>query len=95
MQFSIVGTVFEWRGPAPFYFVAVPEEQSAEIKASESMLTYGWGVIPVEGRIGSTEFTTSLIPRDGLYLVPIKNMVRLPEKLAVGDEIEISLTFKA
>lgn len=95
MQFSITGTMFEWRGPAPFYFVAVPEEQSAEIKASESMLTYGWGVIPVEGRIGETEFTTSLIPRDGLYLVPIKNMVRLPEKLAVGNEIEISLKFKA
>ena len=49
----------------------------------------------VEGRIGDTEFTTSLIPRDGLYLVPIKNMVRLPEKLAVGDEVEISLKFKA
>ena len=95
MQFSIVGTMFEWRGPAPFYFVAVPEEQSSEIKASESMLTYGWGVIPVEGRIGVTEFTTSLIPRNGVYLVPIKNMVRLPEKLSVGDEIEISLTFKA
>ena len=95
MQFSITGKMFEWRGPAPFYFVAVPEEQSAEIKASESMLTYGWGVIPVEGRIGETEFTTSLIPRDGLYLVPIKNMVRLPEKLSVGDEIEISLKFNA
>jgi hypothetical protein len=27
--------------------------------------------------------------------VPIKNMVRLPEKLSVGDEIEISLKFKA
>ena len=95
MQFSIVGTVFEWRGPAPFYFVAVPEEQSAEIKASESMLTYGWGVIPVEGRIGGTDSTTSLIPRNGLYVVPLKNMVRLPEKLSVGDEIEISLKFKA
>ncbi len=52
-------------------------------------------LIPVEGHIGPTDFTTSLIPRDGLYLVQIKNMVRLPEKLAVGDEIEISLKFKA
>jgi hypothetical protein len=95
MQFSIIGTMFEWRGPAPFYFVAVPEEQSAEIKASESMLTYGWGVISVEGRIGKTEFTTSLIPRQGAYLVPIKNMVRLPEKLSVGDEVAIELRFKA
>ena len=95
MQFSIIGTMFEWRGPAPFYFVAVPEEQSAEIKASESMLTYGWGVIPVEGRIGKTEFTTSLIPRQGAYLVPIKNMVRMPENLSVGDEVAIELRFKA
>ena len=93
MQFVINGPMIEWRGPAPFYFVPIPADQSAQVKASAALLTYGWGVIPVEGRIGKTEFTTSLIPRDGVYLVPIKNIVRLPEKLALGDQIEISLRF--
>jgi hypothetical protein len=94
MQFVINGPMIEWRGPAPFFFVAIPADQSAQVKASAALLTYGWGVIPVEGRIGKTEFTTSLIPRDGVYLVPIKNIVRLPEKLALGDQIEISLRFR-
>ncbi|MEY2946289.1 MAG: hypothetical protein RL243_1066, partial [Actinomycetota bacterium] len=38
-----------------------------------------------------TEFTTSLFPRDGVYLVPVKNAVRLPEKLELGDEVTVSL----
>ncbi|MEO0049072.1 MAG: hypothetical protein RL556_404 [Actinomycetota bacterium] len=89
MKFS--GVMFEWRGPAPFYFVAVPDAEAAQIKASAALLTYGWGVIPVSGTIGRTSFTTSLIPKDGGYLVPIKNAVRLPEALEVGQEFDITL----
>lgn len=32
-----------WRGPAPFVFVPVPCELSADIKEVASTLTYGWG----------------------------------------------------
>ena len=55
------------------------------------MVTYGWGVIPVTVSIGATTATTSLFPKDGAYLLPIKNTVRLPEKLAVGDIVEVTL----
>ena len=30
MEFEFEGPVVEWRGPAPFYFVAIPNEESAE-----------------------------------------------------------------
>lgn len=91
MEFEFTNTLIEWRGPAPFYFVAIPDEIGQEIKASASMLTYGWGVIPVKGIVGNTEFTTSLIPKDGVYLVPIKNAVRLPEKLTLGEPFDIEI----
>ena len=39
-------------------------------------MTYGWGMIPVQARIGATAWTTSLFPKDGSYLVPIKTRVR-------------------
>jgi hypothetical protein len=49
-------------------------------------------VIPVIGNIGETEFTTSLIPKDDVYLLPIKNVVRLGEGLEVDQEVHVRLT---
>jgi len=86
------GELFEWRGPSPFYFVGIPPAESLKIKERASQLTYGWGVIPVIGEIGETEFTTSLIPKDGTYLLPIKNVVRLGEGLEVDQEVHVKLT---
>jgi len=74
MDFS--GEVWEWRGPSPYYFVTVPEEESAELEALSSLVTYGWGMIPVEVTIGFTRSTTSLFPKDGRYVVPLKSAIR-------------------
>jgi hypothetical protein len=91
MQLTFSGDVFEWRGPAPFYFVAVPDAESAEIKEVSSVVSYGWGVIPVSVRIGKTEITTSLFPKQGKYLVPLKDVLRKPEGIVVGQTVEITL----
>lgn len=91
MEFEFTGSVVYWRGPSPYHFVAVPEEESSDIKAVSRFVTYGWGVIPVRVRIGNTEWKTSLFPKDGRYLVPIRDMVRKAEKIEVGDEVTIQL----
>ena len=57
-----------------------------------TQLTYGWGVIPVLGKIGKTDFSTALIPKDGLYYLPIKNAVRFAENLEVGSEVSVSIS---
>ena len=43
MTLSFSGPIWQWRGPAPFYFVTVPDEPSQAIKAASRLLTYGWG----------------------------------------------------
>ena len=91
MQIEFSGRILFWRGPAPWFFVAVPEVQSREIQAISRLVTYGWGVIPVHVRIGKTEFQTSLFPKDGLYLVPIKASVRKAEHLEEGDNVTLKL----
>ena len=58
-------------------------------------MTYGWGVIPVRVRIGKTEWKTSLFPKDGLYLVPLKDVVRKAEGLAEGDRVTVWLEIGA
>jgi hypothetical protein len=54
-------------------------------------VTYGWGMIPVNARIGKTEWQTSLFPKDGRYIVPIKASVRIGENLEEGDKVTIRL----
>ncbi|MBP8000608.1 MAG: DUF1905 domain-containing protein [Chloroflexi bacterium] len=91
MNIEFNGKIWFWKGPAPWYFVTVPEEQCGELKAISSFVTYGWGMIPVHVRIGQTRWQTSLFPKDGLYIVPIKAHVRKTEKLEAGDEVTVYL----
>lgn len=89
MKFS--GNIIYWRGPAPWYFVPIPEQQSEEIRDISNLVTYGWGVIPVNVQIGDTQWTTSLFPKDGVYLVPVKASIRQAEQLEQGDSVTIQL----
>lgn len=91
MRVAFVGRVVEWRGPAPYFYVALPPEVCADLDEVSAAVSYGWGVIPVEARIGSTGFTTSLFPKDGGYLLPLKNAVRVPEGIGVDDEVTVKL----
>lgn len=93
MRVILTGEVIEWRGPAPFHFVRVPDEQAVLIRDIAEMVSYGWGVIPATVTIGATTITTSLFPKDGGYLVPIKNALRLPEKIELGSVVDVTLDF--
>ena len=95
MKLKFSSAVIEWRGPAPFCFVPVPQAESDEIKALSKLISYGWGVMPMTATIGKTTWTTSLFPKDGRYLVPIKNDVRFGESLATGDIVEVTLEVKS
>lgn len=94
MEFTFAGQVIEWRGPAPYYYLPVPDEESADIREVASMATYGWGVIPVLAQIGDIEFETSLFPKDGGYLLPLKDAVRRPQGIAVGDQITVDMAIR-
>lgn len=91
MRLKFSGEILYWRGPSPFHFVTVPDEESAELHAVSSLVSYGWGVIPVSAKIGRTSWTTSLFPKDGGYLVPVKASVREAEGLDVGDAVDVTL----
>ena len=95
MNLEFDGELWLWRGPSPWHFVTVPDEETAEIEAAASFVTYGWGMIPVAARIGDTEWTTSLWPKDGSYIVPVKAWVRKAEGLELGDVVTVSLSLDA
>lgn len=91
MHIEFKGKIWFWKGPAPWFFVTVPARQSRELKTVSGFVTYGWGMIPVQVRIGKTEWTTSLFPKESHYLVPIKADVRRAENIAEGDNVTLRL----
>ncbi len=92
MDLEFRGELWFWRGPAPWHFVTVPDESCAVLEDVSSLVSYGWGMIPVAARIGTTEWTTSLWPKDGRYIVPVKAKVRAAEEIDVGDLVTVRLS---
>jgi hypothetical protein len=90
LRFS--GELWFWQGPAPFHFVTVPASQCLELRRAAALVSYGWGVVPVIARIRGTTWQTSLFPKDGGYVVPVKAAVRRAEGLELGDTVAIRLT---
>ena len=83
--------IIHWRGPAPYLFAAIPEALVGEVRYAARLASYGWGVVPVEARIGDTAFTTSLFPRDDTYLLPIKVAVQKDAGIGLGDRIHVAM----
>lgn len=91
MEIEFTNTIWHWRGPSPYYFVTVPPAEADALHAIAASVTYGWGMIPANVQIGETRWYTALWPKDGGYIVPLKDAVRRAERLAEGDEVTIHL----
>ena len=89
---TFTAELFEWRGPAPFYWLALPEDAANYVRAEAAAATYGWGAIPVRVRIGSSDWETSLLPRDGGYVLPVKKEIRLRERFGDGDTVTVAMS---
>lgn len=91
MDLEFEGAVWEWRGPAPHYFVTVPTELCSGLRAAAKLISYGWGMVPATIRIGGTEWRTAIFPKDGGYIVPIKADVRRAEGIEEGKVVKLTL----
>jgi len=91
VQLSFRGPIWFWKGPAPWYFVSVPDDQAAALASVAGVVSYGWGMIPVSARIGGTQWSTAMFPKDGTYLLPIRASVRASEGLVEGDAVDVHL----
>jgi hypothetical protein len=90
--FEFQGPLWYWRGPAPFYFVRVPPGTVEEIIDVAAEVTYGWGMVPVEVTVGGYRWETSLWPKDGGYLVPIRAQVRCGLGIEIDQLVAVRLT---
>lgn len=91
MELSFSAPVIYWRGPAPFYYARLPMDVGAKVAQVKKAASYGWGVIPVEAVVNGVRFETSLFPKDGTYLLPLKARVRERIGVTVDDEVDVEM----
>ena len=91
MELRFRGELWFWRGPSPFHFVTVSAQGSAELAAVSPAVSYGWGVLPVEAQVGGSTWRTSLFPKEGGYVLPVKAAIRRAEDLELGDVVDVRL----
>jgi hypothetical protein len=83
------GEIIEWRGPPPYLFVPIPKDHVGEVRFAAHEASYGWGCVPVAARVREVDFTTSLFPRDGTDLLPVKVAVQRAASIGLGDRVNV------
>jgi hypothetical protein len=95
LEISFTGKVIHWRGPSPFYFLTLPDDQVGEVRWAARIASYGWGCVPVEASANRLMFRTALFPKDGGYMLPLKAEVRKKLAIELGDIVAITMQIDA
>lgn len=93
MRIEFEGEVFRWTARVEdWFFVALPEELSAQIREVPRM-PRGFGAVRVRARVGGSLWTTSIFPDSaaGAYVLPLKRVVRDAEGLELSQVIVVGL----
>ena len=92
LHLTFEARIIHWRGPAPFFFAAIPAQHVEAVREAARLASYGWGVVPVTAMVQGVSFTTSLFPKDDGYLLPIKAAVRKAAGVTEGDLVHLGMT---
>ena len=92
MKLNFKTKVWIWDGPITWYFVTIPQKESVRVREKFRNFHRGWGSIPVNVRIGKSEWKTSIFwEKKGTYLLPIKKEIRKAENISNGSLIHIRI----
>lgn len=87
-DYSVTGEVELFKMKGGWFYIRIPTDISDELlyRAVRSM-------IPVEAKVGSTVWNTSLMPMgDGTFFIAIKSEVRKREGIAMEDVITVEFS---
>jgi hypothetical protein len=93
-MYETKGKVWVYRADAggSWHFLHVDKKTSEMIKKNKK-IHIRFGSVRVKATLGKTSWETSLFPssKDGVYLLPLKALVRKKEGVFEGDTVRINL----
>ena len=90
---SFTAPLWEYEGPAAWFFVSLPAALADEIADLVADRSKAFGSVRVDVRVGGTRWATSLFSdkQQGTYVLPVKKAVREAEELSDGDAVAVQL----
>ena len=85
--------VWQYTGPAGWYFVSLSQRQSKEIRKALRQEEQGWGRLKVMAKIGNSEWKTAIWfdSKQNRYLLPLKAAIRQKENLLIDKTVQVIL----
>jgi Domain of unknown function (DUF1905) len=92
---TFTGTVWTQESTGAWHFVTLPAALSKRIRTLSTGQLKPFGSFHVKARTGLSRWETSLFAdkKRNAFLLPVKADVRRKEKIQLGDEIEVTITF--
>ena len=93
IRYEFTAKLWQYAGPAGWYFVSLPKSLAKEIRNSLKSEEEGWGRLKVTAKIGNSEWKTAIWfdTKLSTYLLPLKAEVRIKENLITGKDEKIIL----
>lgn len=85
--FTIRGIVQKYPGLGGWHFVRVSEKDTVQLKKIKKT---GYGLIPIQARLGTSTWATSFLPGKEMYFVALKASVRKKENIKEGDKVSVT-----
>lgn len=93
IEYRFSATVWQHNGPGGWFFVSMPVEMSAEIRAHLQWQEEGWGRLKAKAGIGKSQWDTAIWfdTKRKTYLLPLKADIRKRENLKADVEIDVAI----
>ena len=92
-RFDFRATLWEFNGPASWYFLTLPQDMSAQIRGLTAGMRNSFGTLRVIATIGAATWRTSIFAdtKRQAFLLPVKAVVRKKQRLSAGDDVAVSI----
>ena len=92
LDFAFSAPLWKW-SDGNWFFVTLPVEMSADIRAFAAERASPLGSVRVEAAVGGSRWQTSLFPSKAhdAFLLPVKAAIRKAERLSEGREVHVAL----
>ncbi|MFY7900829.1 MAG: DUF1905 domain-containing protein [Chitinophagaceae bacterium] len=89
VTYTFEAIIWQHTGPNGWYFVSMPIDMAAEIRANLKWQEEGWGRMNATAKIGSSTWQTAIWfdTKQNTYLLPLNAAIRKKEKLHINQKI--------
>jgi hypothetical protein len=93
IKYEFTAQVWQYAGPAAWYFVSLPEEMASEIRENFQWQEEGWGRLKATAKIAKSQWESAIWfdKKQKTYLLPLKAEIRRKENIVADSAVGVTI----